>query len=369
MFCIEVQGEHLVTRQGRAGGRLRERAVACRDPDAARRRCASVVRQRLAEGWERASAEPRPTARAPELEAVLARDPGDDEARLVYADWLLSRSDPLGDLILTEREWERTSQERLLGRMGRLRRACTGDLSDRRDVKLVWRGGTVHRLVVREPASVAPDLATMLARPALRTLGVITIAPPVHGPPTTPQGIVEALARCAPPTVHSVEIQHLQGAVSPPRLLARLDPLVALPAFEGVGLDLCRGHRVHLPRERVVRFRLVVRDHSFVARLKAQRWPRLEHLVLTSCNGDVARTGTALLEALPGLSAPQLRSIELRRLGLPHAALEALLRSPLGQRLERLDLSTCSVDLRRLRKLAARDPHVRKVVRRHSDLR
>jgi len=368
VFSIEVHGERLVTRQGRDDGALRERAIACRDADAARRRCATVVRQRLAEGWQPVGSRRRrrrEVQRAPALEAALARDPHDEAARHVYADWLLSRGDPLGELILAEREWERTQEPRLLGRVGRLRHACTANLADRRDIKLVWHSGTVHRLVVRNPGSVIRDLASILDRTALRTVGVVEIHTPVMGPSSTPQRVVDLLGAHGPPGLHTVDLVHLRRPASPPRLLVQLEPLTALPAFEEVGLDLAAGHRVHLPRERLRRFRLVIRHPSFVDRLGAQSWPRLEHLVLRGTGEH--RVETDLLATLGRLRAPALRTLELRRLTLPHRALCRLLDSRVGRRLTAIDVSGSTVDLPALRRLASRDPRVRRVLRRNRE--
>ncbi|MEM6926542.1 MAG: hypothetical protein AAF602_06425 [Myxococcota bacterium] len=306
----------------------------------------------------------RPSARArTELERTLARNPGDEAARRVYVDWLLAHGDPLGDLILTEQEWERTGETRLLPRLERLRRRCAGDLDEIPELTAVWRSGLVQRLIVRDPETAAPALASVLARPVLQALGEVEIQTPTLGPPSLPQGVIEVLARRAPASVHTVQLRHLRSPVAPPRLLARLAPLTELPSFEGVGLDLSPGHQVHLPRARLVRFRLVVRDPSFVSRLEARSWPQLQRLELIAW-ADHQGLGESILRALPRLRAPRLEVVVLRRFTLPHPELEALLRSRLGRRLRALDLTEATVDLRRLRRLATREPYVRRVVRR-----
>lgn len=368
VFCIEVDGERLITRQGRVGQPLRERTIACADPTTAQRRCAVLVRERLAEGFTpEASARQRADElrASPKLEAALGRAPADPETRLVYADWLLSHGDPLGDLVLTELEWERTGEPRLLGRLGRLRRQCAGDLADRRDLKLHWWSGTVHKLTVRHVPTVLPQLASILGRSALRTVGVFEICtdPRTQGPL---RAIIEALGRLAPPSVHTVQLRHRVPTSAPPlarpRTLARLRPLTALPAFDSVWLTVPAGHLVALPMDRLRQFGLSVVASEFVPRLQARTWPALERLVLEGQFADPVLT-RELLHGLPRLDAPHLKRLVLRRFTVPHRALAALLRSPLGRQLDELDLTVSTVDRGRLRRLATRNPHVRSIVR------
>ncbi|MEN0065691.1 MAG: hypothetical protein AAGA48_26370 [Myxococcota bacterium] len=364
IFGVEVRGDQLVTFQGPAGSRLKERTIACPDAATAERRGATLVRQRLAEGYSPAG-QARPTSfdRAPELEAVLARTPDDEPTRLVYADWLLSRGELLGDLILTELQWERTGEQRLLGRLGRLRRQCAGNVADRHDLRLIWRGGTVHRLIVRRPSTVLPDLAHILSLPALATLGVVEIQSAHSSTTLSPQPLIDHLAELAPAVVRKVDLRHLGPSISPPSVVARLGPLTALPRFRAVGLDLNHGHQVGLPYPRIAELSLVVRSLGFVDRLIAQRWPRLERLVLRHEAG-YRRLGQRVLRALPDLDAPALRTIELQRFDLPHEGIATFLRSPLGRRIKTLDLTLSNVDQRLLRRLATRSAHVRRVVRR-----
>jgi uncharacterized protein (TIGR02996 family) len=84
-------------RHGKAGGKLRERSVACTDMLHARREFDRLIAATLEDGY----AETMPKQRTPilgatgkALEKALVADPDDLPAHMAYADWLAEQADP-----------------------------------------------------------------------------------------------------------------------------------------------------------------------------------------------------------------------------------------------------------------------------------
>lgn len=110
-----------------------------------------------------------------ELEAAILENPDDDSAYLVYADWLLARDDPRGQLIMLQHEADEAdgSRKRTLQRSAKalLDQHAAYFLGPLPAVRcthqLIWRYGYVRRLALewnegrRRPA---PDALEVLAR-------------------------------------------------------------------------------------------------------------------------------------------------------------------------------------------------------------
>ena len=117
-----------------------------------------------------------------DLQAAIAAAPDDDSPRLVYADWLLERGDPRGELISVQCASERlaatdprrraleASANRLLDRYGT---TWTEPIRDRLGGHSVrWRRGMIEHVTVKvAPLLERPELLLELC-PLVRSVGV-----------------------------------------------------------------------------------------------------------------------------------------------------------------------------------------------------
>ncbi|HWU88650.1 MAG TPA: TIGR02996 domain-containing protein, partial [Kofleriaceae bacterium] len=108
------------------------------------------------------------------LLAAIAAEADAAAPRLVYADWLQSRGDPRGELIIVQHELRaRPADEELLARERELVERAVADLAVpglRREVIGRWALGFVDELMLsgRELAVLRRIAPGWLARPALR---------------------------------------------------------------------------------------------------------------------------------------------------------------------------------------------------------
>jgi uncharacterized protein (TIGR02996 family) len=131
------------------------------------------------------------------LEAAIIANPDDDAAYLVYADWLLARGDPRGDLIALQHADKPESAALLEQHLG----DWLG-ISDLGRVRLTWRWGFIHTAVAFPPIQYGELLlrqlvASILSSPlaiAIRALalsgssGQVARAIPAQ-PPSTLQSL------------------------------------------------------------------------------------------------------------------------------------------------------------------------------------
>ncbi|MEO0601459.1 MAG: WGR domain-containing protein [Myxococcota bacterium] len=331
---IEVDGRFVTTRWGRLGRQPQSRTVSCADETDAKRRRDTLIRQKLAKGYERVGDElvaPRTGAGNPELEAALAADPDDLETRLVYADWLMSQEATLGELIALEVEHARTGDDGLLSRIARLRAQCVGEVADRRTVQLSWRLGLVRRARLPVMGTGRALLGTFLPLPAARVLHALRLdVEGSHGSPGDRATMLRAVVELAPRFLRQLELDYRPDP-SFPEVFA--DDEGWWDGLDTLDTLLVKSSQASLPvpTDRLRVFGFDAQDvpwHPTVVR----PWARLEHLVLARVP---ATTATQLLTTLV---APALHTVALHHLDVESIPWRHVLNGPVGPTLRTIEL-------------------------------
>lgn len=265
------------------------------------------------------------------LVRLLHQRPDDRKAWLVYADWLLDRGDPRGEIIAAAARYQsvdelhRQHASTLLGPFERALACCaefTWHMAH-------WKSARV--LVERAPSEGCAEDALVvehvLDHGSARFLRELRVE---QG-----EGWVEALARRgARPGLRRLSARRA-GDLS--RLWA------VLPDLEQLELDgaLQRLGPVEAPRLRSLVLRTPGLDPEPLQRLAEAALPSLESLELWL---SVQRTDRepglrAIRPLLAGAGLPRLRRLSLRSISQADLLVELLLDSPLLPRLQHLDLS------------------------------
>ncbi len=278
------------------------------------------------------------------------RDAYEDEALLVFGDWLQSTGDPRGELIATQHGLEAATPEERV-RLADLEKKLLAThrkrfLLDRLDGKIVWRRGFVHRLVVPTTALDKASLARAFAHPSFRLLREFAVE--VESAWATPRLVAPNLPPL-PATLRALELTAQQlGDIA-----ALLDG--SLPQLERLRLGGAASF-VDLAHPTLAQLELDSADPKLAVasivvgapralldrlpELAARRLPRLRHLVLR-----VEHDLDLALAAVPVELLTQLHDLTL--LGDASEQSVALL--------ERRGLRFDAIDVRRCTRLAPRD--------------
>lgn len=240
----------------------------------------------------------------PELQERLRRDPGDDEAWTVLADWLMEHGDRRGHLVgagIEPWRWHTMGRDNQAEWLAGLDLPSDG-------VRLSWKHGFVVGVSVTDWGATVRDFVdSLLDHPTGALLGRLTIVAITPAPPLLAE----------PGLLRRFRGLHLDPA---------LDPVEQLPAFLGAP-ELGSLVDLHLPSLRIGR-------------------PALEVLASSPTFGGLTRLFLGLnplgddgMAMLAGSAA--LRDIEELRLGsvgVGPAGLRHLVRSPGLESLSYLDL-------------------------------
>jgi uncharacterized protein (TIGR02996 family) len=178
----------------------------------------SLVATRLATGWiERAYEESYACgAREAGLEAAIAQAPDDPGAYLVYADWLLQREEPRGELIVAQHgELQARARELLDAHLDRF----VGPLVYQHDARVEWYCGFVRGLEL--PSGIDLDTRALVALLQHASCAVVKkLRLRCHG-----RVDLAALAEHAPSTLRWLELDGQPTDLDPlRRRLAKLPP-------------------------------------------------------------------------------------------------------------------------------------------------
>lgn len=313
--------------------------------------------------------EDAPNELAALLAAILA-EPDEPLHRLVYADALLARGDPQGELIqLSERALHDADPE-LLVRIEELERVHGEQIAG--EVAELARSYTLRRGFVERVMMDADDFAThaehLLARHPICELYI-------------PSASDESLARLAEArALRSIRVLHMAklGGLVPPLCFDRLCASPHLERLERLELARwrCTGDPprafafLEAPRLRALELAAVGRSSEILAGFARNRMIRLRELFLLGLDEDrdrwprldlftafaALRTLTLSLDGdagrrmLENVELPELESLEIGSFPL------GLVRYP---RLRKLAITDEGVTLEDLRLLLARTPHLR----------
>lgn len=278
-----------------------------------------------------------------QLEAVLRRDPADEQAWAVFGDLLAELGDRRGELIALEqraRACERPFERALLEHQARElfdgeHRRWLGPLADA-GLEIVWtRGFAIEVVIARAHAST---LASLLELPTSALLRRVVLV--------GPRSLARVAGLLAERAIEALVIRGLASHEAPRgdrgalATLAGLESLTEL-SLEGISLDEDLATLAALPHLRALALR---RCQGSLRSLAG--FTRLQTLEV-SAHAQIEQLGFEPLAGLAGLV--ELRELDLGDAGWPHADALAEL-----TRLERLDLRSSEVvRLEPLRRLAA----------------
>ena len=283
----------------------------------------------------------------------IATNPDDVETYLVYADWLIARGDPRGELISVQHERMRLAK-------------CQDHEADLlaahdflgtfaiKNVNVVWHLGFVREIEFQVPHESAQSTAELYAQladhPSMQFLHKLAFRAPagLSFQALDFEPITEAMTRWFPETVTDLFIGEARYTGTGPAgvLIGDLEPVLhANPNL--VQLSVCgRAHlgTLVLPRLRSLDVMCSTMEPEMLRAVAAADWPTLARLRLAFGTAEFDAEGdfsdySALLAAR---RTPLLRHVEFIR--CPHPELlSELVGAPLLQQLETLSLTWGSV--------------------------
>lgn len=287
----------------------------------------------------------------PGLEAECEASPDDAGPWEVYADWLIERGDPRGELAALVRAG--ATREAAVGHARDLRLLGDADLADY--LELEARFGFVRAVTLysdrhddRDDRDLGAITRAALALPVLRFVTAVRFGLAARGDANTWRPAVEAVAaaphaaRLRSLRLDAYDDEHAQISWVPYGDLGGV--WGAFPRLEELRIRSGGGGalgEVVLPSLRTfVRVSGGLAEDE-LAEIAVASWPRLEHLELWL--GQVEYGGpsdaSGLGPILVGAGLPQLRHLGLVNSELDVALVEALADAPILARLRSLDLS------------------------------
>lgn len=296
-------------------------------------------------------------ARNAELEAQIAKNPGDPAAYLVYADWLAEKGDPRGELITVSVELEKDpANGKLAERARALHDAHDGDwlgeVAGNEHIVLTWKHGFIDSARIGGAGDYDDtpevDLGELYAKlaplPSAALMRDLTFGafgdddgePTWHTSWLVDHGVPPSLRRLAfdKGGYWDISWTHLDD-------LQPVYPLV--PNLETLYLKM--GHvslgEIELPNLRDFEIYTGGFDTDNMDSVLKANWPQLERLILRFGNQEDYGGNCELANVLPLLERklPKLRHLGLGNAAFTDELIEPLAKSPLLKQLETLDLS------------------------------
>ena len=284
-----------------------------------------------------------------EAEIRAARDAVDPH--LVYADWLQSKGDPRGELIVAHYQLaQMPGDKRHQTAVSRLLSAhaayfMPAGLAATRAAEVAWHLGYLDRVRLARRSSrtaeLAPVLGELLAHPSGRFLRVLVLGPLGEQTAYNYAPLVDAIVDAAPALLAEL----LVGDFTPRDTtlaftrIGNASPLIkALPALRQLVL---RGGKLSLSaalrHDRLEQLTIETTDARVLfARLARARVPALRSLEVAAI--DLEPTATELAHLLSGSGAPALRRLVLRDTVHTARILDAILVAPQLAKLEAIGL-------------------------------
>ena len=320
-----------------------------------------------------------PVATNAELEAQICARPDEPGPYLVYADWLLQRHDPRGDLIIVQSQLAETprkkelldAEKKLLATHGAyfvppaLDDALRLPKRSGARCEVTWNHGFFARVRLAKAATPAAQeieldevARSVLAHPSAKFLRSLVIGP-LGTPEYSYVPIIGAIAKQRHPLLEEIHVGdftasdieltstragNVAGLFQTAPALRKLTIKAGMLRFDG------KIAHANL-RELAVTTVQLAPEH--LRGLFAANLPALETLSIAT--EGLVLDADQLVKLTEGALWPGLRHLALRGVRAPAALLEALLDSPLTRRLATLDLG---LDPAALKKLVARHPQL-----------
>lgn len=304
------------------------------------------------------SAPPAVAARDAKLEAAIEADPDRADAYLVYADWLQSKGDPRGELIVLQHDGKTAAANKLLHKHAA---HFLGEVADHQDLLVphehhtprgrstTWRWGFLEAVYFGnkdgvEPAAFDAALAALLDHPSARFLRELTI-----GIRSTDDNayatVAKVIGKRKLPTLRKLFIGDFSSEECELNWteMGAIEPLyAAVPNLESLTLrsGSMKLGKLLLPKLEELRTLTGGLDKKSLAAITGQTWPHLEILNLQL--GDESAPALKLADLAPIFAATRFPKVT--HLGLGNAEFsddiaKELARSKIAAQLVHLDLS------------------------------
>ena len=356
---VKVEEEQQIVRFGRIGteGQVKEK-----DFDSASEAKADtkkLIAEKTKKGYAEVGGKPPPLSN-PEMEAAIAKNPDDASAYLVYADWLQSKGDPLGELIALQNKASSNADAKKAANALLKKHTAhfLGELADFADrdeheMNIEWQNGFIKELKMSWPMfddagngadQAAEDLNAMLSLPIARFIQKLELGP-VPGEEEMSLGVLsEVLAqKKGSPTLRELylgetgdwDISSTSTEISD---IAKLFPRLEKLTLRGGRIEVKNLDHPELKSLTVETGGLSKGDLKVITSMKA---PKLESLSIWF--GDEEYGGNCsfkdIAPILDGSAWPKLKHLGLMNCAFVDEIAAALPKSKVIKQLTSLDLS------------------------------
>ena len=372
---IKVEGSGVVTVYGRIGANGASTLKEYGSPAEAKKEYDKLISSKEKKGYRlvsegSAAAAPKVKAAAsPDLEAQIRKNPDDDDAYLVYADWLQAQGDPRGELITVQHRLAASPKDKALKKAETDLLKAYGEhflpkkfaemmgakkeryLNDGR-CEVSWRNGFVRGARVgRENEDDSPyplqELVTeLLGHPSAKFLRELTIGSLGIYDEYDFGVVVKAIIKAKPAGVRTLFLADYSSEYSELSWshLGDLSKLwEAMPALEELTLrsGSMKLGAISLPQLRSLKIITGGLDKKNVQAICAAKWPSLEslHLYFGTDNYGGNCSIKDVAPILEGTSFPKVKHLGLMNSELTDKICAALPGAKILARLETLDLS------------------------------
>jgi uncharacterized protein (TIGR02996 family) len=293
------------------------------------------------------------------IEAAIEDDSDDPTPFLVYADWLQSRGDPRGELIVFQHQGTTREADELLESQRELflgsfatfapeRDGNTDKAASRSVLELEWELGFIQSAHIgwetysrKRPDAVAAQLREFLALPSCRFLKHLKLGPIPASRTMDFRVLLDVLVEARRPRTLRTLFAGDRGRwdLADTAIGPIADVLATFPNLRNVSLQ--GGHvRIGAIAHAGLRgfgVQTTRLDRAGLDDICSAVWPRLDRLELTLGDGNCSLSDLAPL--LSGANLPSLRHLALVQCGFADKLVAALPTSKLLARLASLDLS------------------------------
>ena len=373
---IELQGNGFTTTWGKIGTDGQSKTQTFKDASEAKKEYEKIIQSKVKKGYALADgeggdddagddgepAEASELKSNPELEAAIARNPGDEKAWLVYGDWLQSNGDVRGELMALQAKGNTKAANKLIAQhretlFGELAEKIfdeEGGEADEAELKeLEWHLGFLVGARLCTSYDAGSDLgemtATLLKLPVARFMRKLVWGLPSFDGDASGQGLIDAvIASPHPETLESLFITDFEypdenemswsavGDLS--ALWAKTPNLKTLHLRGGNG---CTLGKIEAPKLTHFTHETGGMGSEELDAIAAARWPNLESLEIWFGSDGYGGTCTVdnLRPIFAGEGLSKLKILRLKNGEFANDLIEPLAKSKILKQLETVDLS------------------------------
>ncbi|MEW5742560.1 MAG: WGR domain-containing protein [Myxococcota bacterium] len=373
---VKVEGEQQIVRFGKIGTAGQEKEKDFDSAAEAKADTKKLIAEKLGKGYVEVGVKKTPSN--PELEAAIAANPDDGRNWQVFADWLIEKGEPWGEVISLA----------LQGKPDKKRQADTEKelLGGLDGSSITWKNGVIAELdlqpnEVDEEGQMEATLERILKHPAGHFVRKLTLGlPPHEDTEWHMEGLADAISEAGPlPFLETLDMSPDAEHMDQPswRRVGDLSGLwEAAPHLKELLLQGASGSDGGTP----IRFgdidaphleKLVYSsgglDKHVPTALGAAKLPKLKHLELLFGTEDYGCTSTvaSLKGILDGAGLPALETLGLKNSEWEEELIRAVANSKILPRLKVLDLSMgvlAEKGAQELRTLASKFKHLEKLI-------